>query len=187
MLRFRPRHHHPIVVRCFVWVSVLAGASAASGQRPVPTLGPDSLAIGARVRAITSLDSVRIEGFVRAASLDTVRIGECKQCDPGTPIPLSTLRTLEVERRRHKVTVGATIADMGIGALLGVVAGGATGWVWAYYDVHQPNCGDSCGLSWLAVPYLAIAGGAVGLVGGGVVGLSAHHESYWVGVRLPAP
>jgi hypothetical protein len=43
---------------------------------------------------------------------------------------------------------------------------------------------DLCGLSWLAVPYAGAAGGAVGLVTGGAIGLT-RHETYWVGVRLP--
>jgi branched-subunit amino acid ABC-type transport system permease component len=72
-----------------------------------------------------------------------------------------------------------------VGTFLGAIAGGLAGAAIAYHDVHKPNCGDLCGLDWLAVPYLAGGGAAAGFVTGGVLA-ATHHESYWVGVRLPA-
>ena len=165
---------------------LLCGAAIASAQAPTPAPTPDSLKIGAHVRGVTSADGVRIEGFFRAAEADSLRIGPCKNCDASPAIPLSSLRYLQVERRRRSIGPGETAAFLMVGSFLGAAAGGLTGAAVAYHQVHKPNCGDLCGLNWLLVPYLGAAGAATGFVVGGVFA-ATHRESYWVGVHLPAP
>ncbi len=163
-------------------VLVFVGARGAQAQTP-PT--PDSLPVGARVRAVTSADGVAIEGFVRAAGADSLRIGACKRCDARPAIPLASLRFLQVEQRRHHITPGERSAYLLTGGLLGAVAGGLTGGAWAYNKVRKPNCVDLCHANWLALPYGAAAGAMAGFIVGGVF-VTMHQESYWVGVRLPA-
>src|SRR5262249_19076294 len=92
------RHGRPAVrTRPFLACAfMILGASVAAAQSPPSSISPDSLPIGARVRGFTSTGGVSIEGFVRGTSADTIRVGECKACDPGTTIPLSTLRYLQV-------------------------------------------------------------------------------------------
>jgi hypothetical protein len=158
-------------------VLIAVGANTAHAQFPKSPPTPDSLPVGAHVRGVTSSDGAQIEGFFRAADADSLRFGACKRCDPGPAISISSLRFLQVERWRHHMGTGEMVADLGFGAFLRAIAGGAVGWAWAYHEVRQPNCGDLCGLSWLAVPYAGAAGGAVGLVAGGAIGLT-HHETY---------
>jgi hypothetical protein len=187
MSEVRPQGRLVARVRPFVvGVLVVLGTSVAPGQASPSSISPDSLPIGARVRGFTATGGVSIDGFVRGTSTDTIRVGECKACDPGTTIPLSTLRYLQVERRRHRIEGGRVAVYMGIGLFAGALAGAAAGGIYAVHETHDPKCGDLCGLSVLAVPYWGAIGGAAGVVTGGIVGLS-HHESYWVGVRLPVP
>ena len=181
MSEVRPRRRAVVAA-----VFIVLGTSVAAGQSPPSSVSPDSLPIGARVRGFTSTGGVSIEGFVRGTSLDTIRVGECKECDPGTTIPLSTLRYLQVERRRHRIEGGRVAVYMGIGLFAGGIAGAAAGGIYAAHETHDPKCGDLCALSALAIPYWGAIGGAAGLVAGGIVGLS-HRESYWIGVRLPVP
>src|SRR5262249_51875700 len=74
-----------------------------------------------------------------------------------------------------------TAAYLLSGTFLGAIAGGLTGAAIAYHDTHKPNCGDLCGLDWLAVPYLGAGGAAVGFVAVGVPA-ATHRASAWVGV-----
>jgi hypothetical protein len=80
-------------------VLVALGTSLAAAQSPPPSASPESLAIGNRVRGI-AMSGASVDGFVRAVGADTIRVAECKQCNPGTAIRLSTLREVEVERQR---------------------------------------------------------------------------------------
>lgn len=185
MSEVRPHSRRVVRARRFVaGAFMILGASGAAAQVPPTPTSPDSLPIGARVRGTVATSGESIEGFVRGASADMVRVGECKRCDPGTAIPLSTLRQLEVERRRHRIEGSRVAVYMGVGLFAGVIAGGAVGGIYALHG-HDPRC-DLCFPSWLAVPALGAVGGATGLVAGGIVGLS-YRESYWVGVRLPVP
>src|SRR5215831_13887165 len=156
-------------------VSIVLGASVAAAQSsPLPSTSPDSLPIGAHVRGFTSTSGASIEGFVRGTSADTIRVGECKRCDPGTPVPLSTLRRLEVERRRYHVEGGRVAGDILGGLFVGTIAGAAAGSIYAFHEGHARNrrCRNLYGACALAVPYWGAIGGAAGLVGGGIIGLS---------------
>lgn len=179
----RPR---AIPARTLASAALVLRAALATAQSPTSAPTPDSLKIGAHVRGVTSADGVRIEGFFRAADAASLRIGTCKHCDASPAIPLSSLRYLQVEQRRHTISAGEAAGYLIVGTFLGAAAGGITGAAVAYHQVHQPNCGDLCGLNWLLIPYLGAAGAATGFVAGGGFAVT-HHESYWVGVRLPVP
>src|SRR5262249_59925378 len=117
----------------------------------------------------TSTGGVSIEGFVRGTSADTIRVGECKACDPGTTIPLSTLRYLQVERRRHRIRGGLMAGDMLGGLFVGTIAGAAAGSIYAFHEghAHPPRCRSLYGACALAIPYWGAIGGPGRLAGGG--------------------
>jgi hypothetical protein len=171
-----------MVIRLLSIAAALGLVSAAGAQTPGPT--PDSLGPGAHVRAVLSPDSATVDRYLGIVRNDSLLTVSCRSCRDTLSAPFQSLLALNVERRRPNVHVGTTVADMLLGAVGGAALGAVVGAGIAYHDTHQPDCGDLCGLSWLAVPILGTVGGGAGLITGGVIGVT-RRESYWVRVNIP--
>ena len=144
----------------------------------------DSVSIGASIRARTD-SGARISGTFAGSGAESlfVSASNCYECIHR--YALSSIRELELGRHGTAGEQTAHVfADAGWGVLIVLGAGAIAGAAAAEHAVKQPNCGEFCGLAWLAVPYLAAIGGGAGLVVGAVVGIGTR-ERYWLRVELP--
>jgi len=157
----------------------IARAQTGATTGPLPI---DSVALGDKVRVRVSNESV-VRGMFHGIRADSLLLAPCYHCATSKTVPLPAIRELDIARHAG-LRGSAVLTYAAVGTLIGFGTGAIVGAIAAEQQTRSSRCSDLCGLSWLAVPYLATIGGGSGLVVGAGVGL-IHRDQYWVRVELP--
>jgi hypothetical protein len=158
-------------------VLALAAAPVFAHAQSVDTL---AVAPGARLRIATRTAPVPFGATLVHQTRDGLVVDPpCATCTGDSMIAWSALQTVDVRAGRRHGVKGALVGT-GIGLLAGTLI--------AAVAVHQDtqdcksNGEEFCGLVVLAIPAIALTGGAVGLVTGFAVG-TQRWERVWAGRR----
>ena len=122
------------------------------------------VAVGSKVRVRPAGDSVWRVGLLTSSTPDTLRLRSCDSCMVDV-YSLSSLRAIEV-----KVGERRSGSAVGMGAVLGGMIGIGAGWFYGWRATR--GCAptdDLCGLAYLAIPFFAVGGVAIGAALGSTV------------------
>ena len=144
---------------------------------PAEAQRTDTLAVapGSRLRIATQAASAPFSASLVEQMAGGIVVGDCRACGADSTIRWSDLRAVEVRNgRRH----GGRSALVGAG--IGVLAGTLIAAVAVHQDTQscKSTHEDFCGLAVLAIPAVALTGGAVGLLAGLVIG-TERWERVW--------